>query len=159
MEVLKDAGATALYGARASNGVVLVTTKTGKSGHREINLKAKFGWNYINNPYEFLGAKDYINVMRTAYANTAWAPKSNLTGATPMGTGNVLGERMVWNIMGKTADNAYLLQRGWMEMPDPLDPTKSILYRDTNPADYNINNPSFSQDYNVNMKGGNDRGK
>ena len=86
MEVLKDAGATALYGARASNGVILVTTKTGKSGHREINLKAKFGWNYINNPYEFLGARDYINVMRTAYANTDWAPKGNLTGATPMGT-------------------------------------------------------------------------
>ena len=65
MEVLKDAGATALYGARASNGVILVTTKNGKAGHREINFKAKLGLNYVNNPYEFLGGEDYINVLRT----------------------------------------------------------------------------------------------
>lgn len=43
MEVLKDAGATAIYGARASNGVILVTTKTGKAGTSEINFKAKMG--------------------------------------------------------------------------------------------------------------------
>lgn len=58
MEVLKDAGATALYGARASNGVILITTKSGKAGHREINLKVKVGLNYVNNPYDFLGARD-----------------------------------------------------------------------------------------------------
>ena len=49
MEVLKDAGATALYGARASNGVILITTKTGKAGHREINVKDKVGHNLVNN--------------------------------------------------------------------------------------------------------------
>lgn len=60
--------------------------------------------------------------------------------------------------MNKTADNAYLLQKGWQEMPDPLDPSKTILYKDTNPADYNLNNPAISQDYNINMSGGNDKG-
>ncbi len=65
MEVLKDAGATALYGARASNGVILITTKTGKVGKAEINLKAKVGMNYINNPYDFLGAKDFITAIRS----------------------------------------------------------------------------------------------
>lgn len=67
MEVLKDAGATALYGARASNGVILITTKSGKAGQRSINLKAKLGFNYVNNPYTFLGAEDYITYMRKAY--------------------------------------------------------------------------------------------
>ena len=158
MEVLKDAGATALYGARASNGVILITTKTGKQGSRSINLKVKMGLNYVNNPYEFLGARDYITALRTAYNNTPWADKKNLTGATPFGTGNVINEKTAWNVMGKKDDNAYLLQRGWEEMPDPLDPSKSILYRNVNPADYNLNNPSFSQDYNLNMSGGNDKG-
>ena len=82
MEVLKDAGATALYGARASNGVILITTKTGKVGKAEINLKAKVGMNYINNPYDFLGAKDFITAIRTAYDTTPWASKSSLDGAS-----------------------------------------------------------------------------
>lgn len=157
MEVLKDAGATALYGARASNGVVLITTKSGKEGRSEINLKVKMGVNYINNPYEFLGARDYISTMRTAYNNTPWANKSSLTAATPFGTGNVLNEKTVWNVMGKTDENAYLLQRGWEEMPDPINPSQTIIYKNTNPADYNLNNPSFSQDYNLNMSGGNEK--
>lgn len=158
MEILKDAGATALYGARASNGVVLVTTKTGKQGHREINLKVKMGLNYVNNPYEFLDAHDYITALRVGYKNSPWAAQANLSGGTPFGTGNVLNEKMAWNVMGKTDENAYLLGKGWEEMPDPLDPSKTIIYKNTNPEDYNLNNPSFSQDYNINMSGGNDKG-
>lgn len=158
MEVLKDAGATALYGARASNGVILITTKSGKAGHREINFKAKLGLNYINNPYEFLGARDYITVMRNAYANTPWAPQQNLSGAQPFGTGNVLNDQMRWNVMKKTSDNAYLLGRGWEEMVDPLDPNSTIIFKGISPADYNLNNPSMTQDYNVNMSGGNEKG-
>lgn len=167
MEVLKDAGATALYGARASNGVILITTKSGKKGHREINLKVKLGLNYVNNPYEFLNGEEYIRALRTTYSKSGYycsdgeyvsiAPLSNLTGASPFGLGNELG-KSAWNIMGKTADNAYLVQQhGWKEMIDPLDPAQTIIYKDINPADYNLNNPSFSQDYNVNMSGGGDR--
>lgn len=167
MEVMKDAGATALYGARASNGVILITTKSGKKGHREINLKVKMGLNYINNPYEFLNGEEYIRTLRTTYSKSGYycsdgeyvsiAPLSNLTGASPFGLGNELG-KSAWNIMGKTADNAYLVQQhGWKEMIDPLDPTQTIIYKDINPADYNVNNPSFSQDYNVNMSGGGER--
>lgn len=167
MEVLKDAGATALYGARASNGVILITTKSGKKGHREINLKVKMGLNYVNNPYEFLNGEEYIRTLRTTYSKSGYyysdgeyasiAPLSNLTSASPFGLGNELG-KSAWNVMGKTADNAYLVQQhGWKEMTDPLDPTQTIIYKDINPADYNLNNPSFSQDYNVNMSGGGDR--
>ncbi|WP_049133273.1 TonB-dependent receptor plug domain-containing protein, partial [Bacteroides fragilis] len=58
MEVLKDAGATAIYGARANNGVILVTTKRGKEGKGEVSVKAKVGINYYNNPYEFMNAGD-----------------------------------------------------------------------------------------------------
>lgn len=43
MEVMKDAGATAIYGARAANGVILVTTKQGKSGKAQINFNMKVG--------------------------------------------------------------------------------------------------------------------
>ena len=72
MEVLKDAGATAIYGARANDGVILVTTKRGKSGRAEVNLKAKFGLNYFKNSYEFLDAGDYIYWMRMGYRMLIW---------------------------------------------------------------------------------------
>ncbi len=161
MDVLKDAGATALYGARASNGVVLITTKSGKAGHSEVNFKIKLGSNYINNTHEFLNARDYLYWQRTAYNTTPWAPKTNLTGAQPMGTGNVYGPAMKWNVMGYDANNATqseLLNKGWELMDDPANPGKQLIFRNTNPADYNLNNPSQTQDYNMNMSGGNDKG-
>ena len=69
MEVLKDAGATAIYGARANDGVVLVTTKRGKEGSTRVELSAKLGWNYFHNSYNFMNARDYIYWMRTGYMN------------------------------------------------------------------------------------------
>lgn len=71
LQVMKDAGATAIYGARANDGVILVTTKRGKTGQTSINFKAKLGINYLNNPYEFCDAADYLYWMRTAYARSS----------------------------------------------------------------------------------------
>lgn len=158
MEVLKDAGATALYGARASNGVIIVTTKSGKAGQRSISFKAKFGFNYVNNPYTFLGTEDYITHQRRAYDETPWAPKGNLNASQPMGTGNVYGDKMLWNLMYLNDGNSHLLNKGWKTMLDPLDETKELIYRDTDIAKFSFVDPSFTQDYNINMQGGNDRG-
>lgn len=161
MEVLKDAGATALYGARASNGVILVTTKSGKAGKRSISFKAKLGLNYVNNPYKFLGTEDYITHMRTAYDQTPWAPKANLNAAQPMGTGNVYGPKMLWNLMKYDKTNqthAELLNKGWRTMVDPLDPNTTLMFRDTDIAKYSFVDPAVTQDYNINMSGGNDKG-
>lgn len=158
MEILKDAGATAIYGARASNGVILITTKSGKAGQRAINMKVKFGLNYVNNPYTFLGVEDYITYQRKAYQNTPWAPKANLTAATPLGTGNVYGPNMIWNLMKLTEDNKFLLEKGWKSMPDPINPTDMLIYRETDITKYSFVDPSFTQDYNLNMSGGNDKG-
>ena len=78
LEVMKDAGATAIYGARASNGVILVTTKRGSEGHTEINLSAKVGFNFFHSQYEFLNAHDYLYYMRSAFYRSShiWQDKS-----------------------------------------------------------------------------------
>lgn len=185
MEVLKDAGATAIYGARANNGVILITTKRGKDGGREINVKAKFGVNNFRGAYDFMNAGDYLYWMRKSYKNAdysgqlypdgapikGYASLGTLANATPYGTGNryfaddgvtpLDGNRTstaVWSPM-KYADNlAFLLDQGWQTMIDPVYGDK-IIYKNTNIADFNIQTPSFSQDYNVNMSGGNDKGK
>lgn len=158
MQVLKDAGSTAIYGARASNGVILITTKSGKSGHSEISFKAKTGYNFLNSPYKFVGAEDYIRYMRTAYNNSSLAPKGNLTGTSALGLGNDVLGRAQWNIAGLTDANKHLLEKGWKQMEDPINPNQQIIYKAIDPADYNITSPAFSQDYNLSMTGGNDKG-
>lgn len=47
IEVLKDAAATSMYGSRAANGVILVTTKRGKSGERSVRANVSYSWSYI----------------------------------------------------------------------------------------------------------------
>lgn len=70
IEVLKDASAAAIYGARAANGVVLITTKKGKYGRKtaiEVNLNTSF-----SNPsrkYDFLNADQYVELMREMATN------------------------------------------------------------------------------------------
>ena len=170
MDVLKDAGATALYGARASNGVILITTKRGKAGFREINFKAKLGLSYARTPYEFLEAGEYIKAMRKAHwdaghlfqdkdgnTKTYWGNwESYLNGKQPFGTGNNLDQN-IYSTQFLNEDNKYLLGRGWQTVTDPIT-GKEILYKNTDVDKYNLNDPAFSQDYNINMSGGNDRG-
>ena len=170
MDVLKDAGATALYGARASNGVILITTKRGKAGFREINFKAKLGLSYARTPYEFLEAGEYIKAMRKAHwdaghlfqdkdgnTKTYWGNwESYLNGKQPFGTGNNL-DQDIYSTQFLNEDNKYLLGRGWQTVTDPITGNE-ILYKNTDVDKYNLNDPAFSQDYNINMSGGNDRG-
>ena len=170
MDVLKDAGATALYGARASNGVILITTKRGKAGFREINFKAKLGLSYARTPYEFLEAGEYIKAMRKAHwdaghlfqdkdgnTKTYWGNwESYLNGKQPFGTGNNL-DQDIYSTQFLNEDNKYLLGRGWQTVTDPIT-GKEILYKNTDVDKYNLNDPAFPQDYNINMSGGNDRG-
>ena len=170
MDVLKDAGATALYGARASNGVILITTKRGKAGFREINFKAKLGLSYARTPYEFLEAGEYIKAMRKAHwdaghlfqdkdgnTKTYWGNwESYLNGKQPFGTGNNL-DQDIYSTQFLNEDNKYLLGRGWQTVTDPIT-GKEILYKNTDVDKYNLNDPAFSQDYNINMSGGNDPG-
>ncbi|HCO66395.1 MAG TPA: SusC/RagA family protein [Dysgonomonas sp.] len=159
MDVLKDAGATAIYGARASNGVVLITTKTGKSGKAQINFKAKVGLNYLNSPYKFVGARDYLYWQRLAVqgANELGYGPNDLTAQRPYGTGNTYG-KSPWSTMYLDSENEWLLGKGWETMIDPLDPEKTLIFKNTDPTKTNFNNPAISQDYNVNMSGGNDKG-
>ena len=60
IEILKDASATAIYGSRASNGVVLITTKEGKSGKAKINLSAGLSFDQASKHISVLNAEEYI---------------------------------------------------------------------------------------------------
>ena len=60
VDVLKDAASAAIYGARAANGVILVTTKQGKAGKMQINYDGYVGWQYLAKKPDVLNAKDWM---------------------------------------------------------------------------------------------------
>jgi TonB-dependent starch-binding outer membrane protein SusC len=65
-EILKDAAASAIYGSRAANGVVVITTKRGKSGKTQFNLGAQYGTNAPTNKRGFLNAQEYVEYFQQA---------------------------------------------------------------------------------------------
>lgn len=67
MQILKDASATAIYGARGANGVVLITTKRGKAGENKISYNGYIGAQKVQNPFEFINAKEYMNLENALY--------------------------------------------------------------------------------------------
>ncbi|MBQ3203449.1 MAG: TonB-dependent receptor [Alistipes sp.] len=74
IEVLKDAASGAVYGARAANGVVLVTTKKGEKGRATVNYDFSYGW---QNPWrkpDVLNATEYAIIMNEGYINAGQAP-------------------------------------------------------------------------------------
>ena len=70
MQVLKDASSTAIYGSRGANGVVLITTKTGKANMRQITFDAQIGIGTVAKRYETLNAYEFANLYNTYRPNT-----------------------------------------------------------------------------------------
>jgi TonB-dependent SusC/RagA subfamily outer membrane receptor len=69
IEVLKDASAAAIYGARAANGVILITTKRGKSGGQEASFNIYSGIQQISRPIKFMDSKEMVGLIEEARAN------------------------------------------------------------------------------------------
>ncbi|HUH34178.1 MAG TPA: TonB-dependent receptor plug domain-containing protein, partial [Daejeonella sp.] len=68
IEVLKDAAAASIYGSRASNGVVLVTTKKGRSGNTKVDFGVQAGTSKPTKKADFLNATEYKELMNEAFA-------------------------------------------------------------------------------------------
>ena len=69
IQILKDASAAAIYGSRAANGVVIITTKKGK-GSSKINFSARYGIQNIPKKWDVMDASHYLNTIQTQYANS-----------------------------------------------------------------------------------------
>ena len=73
IDVLKDAASAAIYGARAANGVILVTTKQGKAGKIEISYNGAIGWSNVYKRPQLLNAQQYMTIMDEYSFNTSGA--------------------------------------------------------------------------------------
>ncbi|MDR0891863.1 MAG: TonB-dependent receptor [Mediterranea sp.] len=74
IEVLKDASATAMYGSRGANGVIIVTTKQGSEGKVKVNVTASEGIQFENSDFDMCDASQYATLLNEAMANTGGTP-------------------------------------------------------------------------------------
>ena len=106
--VLKDASATAIYGSKAANGVIVITTKRGKAAEKAtVNLKASIG---INQPIgfpEYLGSADYATLYNEARLNDA-----KMTGAD-ISSLNLFSQQAIDNFRRAKGDNSDGLGYDW----------------------------------------------
>ena len=155
IDVLKDASATAIYGSRGANGVVLITTKKGKSGAAKVEFSANFGLSKISKIVESLNAYEYANFVNEATINNA------LYDNTPYA---YLPYRGDWNYR-RDPQNNIIPESGTYE-PAPEDFLNPGWHEDeygnrewvegTNWLD-EILQDAFTQEYNISVSGGNDK--
>lgn len=74
IEILKDASATAIYGSRGANGVVLITTKRGRAGAGSVNFEMYYGVQQISHKVEVLDAEQFANLVNEAKLNANATP-------------------------------------------------------------------------------------
>ena len=70
IEVLKDASAVAIYGSRGSNGVVMITTKSGKKGSSKINFSSSLTISNVTKKLRVLSGQEYAEYRNQSYVNT-----------------------------------------------------------------------------------------
>lgn len=177
VDVLKDAASTAIYGARAANGVVLVSTKKGKKGKTQVQYSIKQTTNYIRSiADQYLNAADYIrmnrNGLRARYladsltgggyvadkgqltSNWGWANASAFTSPIGLYTTQLLS----------SSNRKYLTDPNWKLLVDanPFFPTMndSILYKEITAAQREamIMKETPTTEHSLHFSGANDQG-
>lgn len=136
IDILKDASATAIYGSRGANGVVLITTRKGKSGKDRVEVNITTGMAEVSKKMDVLNASEYA-----AYQNLAYANSNKYTGTN------------------------YNIPYPGAQVPDPLNPGKTYYSKGPQDYIGNTNNwqdqifrRGIYQNYAVNISGGSDVG-
>jgi TonB-linked SusC/RagA family outer membrane protein len=166
VQVLKDAASTSIYGARASNGVIIVETKSGKTGSTQVSYNYNMTTSKVGQMYEMADAKDFIKYMRLGIAASGVKAPSVLdflTQANAGGTGNDLTKNTAFTTMYLSPENQHLLglpadQWGarWESMPDPLNPSRELIFKGTD-FQKTIFRKAYTHDHNLNVSGGTEK--
>ncbi len=152
MTVLKDASAAALYGSRAANGVIMITTKRGSEGRSVVNFKATVG-------LQSRSIKDYDMVNQNEFVQLTWeALKNNyyLNGGYSLEEAKLLASKNMSASLGGEFYNPYK-NYTWDQV---IDPETGLVRADANPAwneswmDVLTNKKALRQEYQLGVSGG-----
>lgn len=147
IQVLKDPSSASIYGARANNGVIIITTKKGKAGKAKVSLDVNLG---VANPYRgydkilIQDPMDYFKVMKISHDNAGLSVPTNIYGDP----NNPSIPKYIWPNDGVNQTNS--VDESTYSFPDNLIMPAS---QGTNWWD-EVFDPSLIQDYNLNLSGG-----
>ncbi|WP_417875533.1 SusC/RagA family TonB-linked outer membrane protein [Winogradskyella sediminis] len=144
--ILKDAASTSLYGSRAANGVVLITTKSGTKGRIKTNVSVQTG--YVTNAipeYDYIGPGQYYETMWEALKN------SSAAGGDP-----VFASENIYNQLGYNPFNVSNDQI--VGIDGKLNPDAQVIYKSLDWYDV-LRRTGVRTNYNVNVAGGGDNHK
>ena len=162
IQVLKDAASTSIYGAKGSNGVVIITTKSAKDGKATVNYNYDLTFSKIGKTYDFASAEEYITFQRvnrqTSIPGVTEGAQWWTTQSAPYGTGNDLSNDSWYTTQYLTDANKHKLQEGWKSMPDPVDPSKTLIFQDNNWQNLGLRT-GISHNHHLEVGGSSDRAK
>lgn len=141
IQILRDASAASIYGSRAANGVIIVTTKKGKNGVLKINFDAALTMSKYHNKIDVLSSKEYAQAMWKASVNSGIDPNSNNLGIVYNDSYDNNGNRVL--------NDVYF--------PEFLDKNKTLRTSNTNWFD-EITRIGVAQTYNLSVSNGTDKG-
>ena len=154
VEILKDAASSAIYGSRASNGVVLVTTKSGtKSRAPRITFDASVAYQEPESMLEYLNAEEFLTLQRTRYNHVL-----NNSGQAHLSADNYAfssGNSKASQYSTRYLQAGESVPAGYKSMADPLDPSKTLIFQDNNWIKESFA-PAWWQNYYVSVDGGTD---
>ncbi len=155
MEVLKDASATAIYGSRGANGVVLITTKRGKTGKVNVEVSANFGVQQVTKKMPMLSAPDYARYVNEQYDNDRYYMGLSSDRVPYSGT---WGHPYVDGVM-LTTGGVYTGSPEDYENPgEHVDEHGCRTMLGASDWQDEIFRTAFTQDYNISVSGGSDKG-
>ncbi|MBQ2208360.1 MAG: TonB-dependent receptor [Prevotella sp.] len=124
LEVLKDASATAIYGSRASNGVVLITTKKGQEGKPKVNYEGMVGWQSLPKHLDMMNLQQYAQFYNERAALWGWGAMEQYKDPSLLTTGTDWQKELFQvafmhqhqlGVSGGTKDLNYNLSGGYLD--------------------------------------------
>jgi TonB-linked SusC/RagA family outer membrane protein len=163
IDILKDADATAIYGSRAGNGAILITTKKGKAGKTKVSFNLQTGTGNVGHFLDVLNREQYLEMRHEAFTNDGAAPVStdydlNGTWDTTRSTdwqklligGTAHYTDLQTNVSGGTVNTQFLVGAGYHKettvLPGNLADQRGSLH-------FNINNVTPNQKFHLQLTG------
>jgi len=173
LQVMKDAAATAIYGARGANGVIVVKTKSGRFGKKAtLTFNHRTTWETAGRSLDYMNATQYLKLARTTVNNTHDALDKNSllnNGGFSAGTKVYTAKGQYGTNINLTAlyDNIVAVEgqdyvdnlinkKGYMTMDDPIKPGTKLLYADNHYQDM-LWVTGLTNNDNISIDGGSDK--
>ncbi|SDZ47082.1 MULTISPECIES: SusC/RagA family TonB-linked outer membrane protein [Rhodonellum] len=124
IQILKDASAAAIYGSRAANGVIIITTKQGAEGAARVSVSAKYGIQQLPPGYNMMNSGQFAEMQRTQFVSSGLTPPTSVSTAFDPNVntnwydeGTRLGNAQDYNVTlsGGSKNSSYLISGSYFQ--------------------------------------------